>query len=107
MARPADASAPGTGAAQRTVPATAWWVFGLHLAWGLFAWLAYPHLGAAAASAQPLLVASWFGTSMMLMIFGLVVASGGWRPRETRYLGVLLVFDAAAIIIAVEQVRLG
>jgi hypothetical protein len=106
MATPSPARG-GPEPTLRTVPAIARWVIGLHLAWGLFAWLAYPKFGDAAAAAQPVLVAAWFGTSMMLMVFGLVVASGGWRPRETLYLALLLIFDLGPIIIAAEQVRIG
>ncbi len=89
------------------IPNLARGILGLHLAWGLFLWLGYPWLGESAAIARPLLIASWFGTTAMLMVFGLVVASAGWRANETRYLAVLLVFDVAAVAVVIELLRVG
>ena len=62
-------------------------------------------LGEAVAVARPVVVAAWFGTTIMFLIFGLLVASGGWRPNETRYLTVLLIFDLAPAAILVELLR--
>jgi len=93
--------------ALRDIPPLGRWTLGLHLAWGLFLWLAYPSFGATAAVARPVLVASWFGTTTMFLVFGLMVASERWRRRETQYLTTLLVFDAAALAIVIELIRVG
>ncbi len=82
-------------------------VLGLHLLWGLFLWLGYPWLGDAVAVAKPVIVTAWFGTTTMFFVFGLVVAAEGWRPRETRYLASLLLFDLAAAAVLAELLRLG
>lgn len=80
-------------------------ILAAHALWGAVLLLAYHLLGDAAQVARPLLVAVWFGTTAMLLVFGMVVASAGWRRNETRYLGVLLVFDLASIAIVVELLR--
>jgi len=93
--------------ALREIPPLGRWTLGLHLAWGLFLLLGFAWLGEGAAAAKPLLVASWFGTTAMFLVFGLVVAAEGWRPRETRYLAVLLMFDLAQVAIVGEVLRVG
>jgi hypothetical protein len=89
------------------IPATGRAILGLHAAWGLFLWLGYDWLGDGADVARPLLIACWFGTTAMFLVFGLLVASAGWRRNETALLAVLLVFDAAAIALVVEMIRAG
>ncbi len=88
----------------RAIPLTARLILGLHLAWGLFLLFGYSALGDAARGAQPLFVAAWFGTTAMFLVFGLVVATEGWRPNEVRYLACLLTFDLAALVLAADQV---
>ena len=88
-----------------TIPPLGRAILAAHALWGAFLMLGYRWLGEGAQVAWPLLVASWFGTTAMLLVFGLVVAAQGWRPHETRYLAVLLIFDAASIAIVVELLR--
>lgn len=80
-------------------------IIAAHLLWGAFLLLGYRWVGEAAQVARPLLVAVWFGTTAMLLIFGMVVAAAGWRRRETQYLAVLLIFDVASMAIMVELLR--
>jgi len=87
------------------VPAPAVGIAAAHLAWGLFLFFGYAWLGAEAEQVKPLFVAAWFGTTAMLMVFGLVVASEGWRRNETWYLSSLLIFDLAALVLLIEVLR--
>jgi len=104
---PSNGSRSDMSQALRDIPTVGRWTLGLHLLWGVIVILGLPLLGESVSVARPVLVASWFGTSTMLMVFGLVVASGGWRRNETWYLTVLLTFDAAAAVIVVELLRIG
>lgn len=89
----------------RDVPPLGRWTIGLHLAWGAFVIWGFDWLGESVAVAQPVIVAIWFGTSLLFLVYGLVVASGGWRRRETRYLAFLLVFDLAPAVMVAELAR--
>lgn len=91
--------------ALRDIPVLGRWTLGLHTAWGAFLVLGYSWLGEAAEVARPLVVTAWFGTTAMFLVFGLVVASGGWRTNETRSLALLLIFDLTAAAILVELLR--
>ena len=87
------------------VPTVALGIAAAHLAWGVFLLFGYAWLGADAVQVKPLFVASWFGTTAMFMVFGLVVASAGWRRNETWYLSSLLIFDLAALVLLIEVLR--
>ena len=91
--------------ALREIPPLGRWTLGLHIGWGAFVIWGYAWLGEAVEVARPVVIAAWFGTTIMFLIFGLLVASGGWRPNETRYLTVLLIFDLAPAAILVELLR--
>jgi hypothetical protein len=91
--------------ALREIPALGRWTLGLHAVWGAFLLFGYAWLGEAVEVARPLVITAWFGTTAMFLVFGLLVASGGWRANETRYLVVLLIFDLAPAAILLELLR--